>query len=435
MLVRAKMPSGRREARRHAVQWPKKWSIEAAGPRTVKHFVKRYSTLVIAQSACLAVGLWLEQSFLLSTTAANNPPAEAGSLPVASGPAASDSQKDAPPAAGEETGEKTPTAAICVMAFAWIAVLQSVVAYLVLMQSQDQTSITRRRAENISLRQHRELLRTRDAVIFGLAKLTESHDAETGYHLERIAIYSTRLAAAIRFDPRYCGQVTAAFVKLIGISSALHDIGKVGVRDAILLKPGKLEQQEWPKMQSHVTIGDKCIRQIESRLGRSSFLTMAREIVLGHHERWDGQGYPNGLCGEEIPLAARIVAIADVYDALSSNRVYREAIPHEKCVQMIREGAGRQFDRTLVEIFLELEREFHEIALSCRDEDESPHGKTAAVATTTDVSAESEDSLDGKLSMIQAVLDQCAADLCDVIVPADEARRSPAETSVLPISR
>ena len=180
-------------------------------------------------------------------------------------------------------------------------------------------------------------------MIFGLAKMTESHDSETGYHLERIAVYSTCLASAIRFDPRYRGQVTSTFVKLIGISSSLHDIGKVGIRDAILLKPGKLEQQELPKMQSHVAIGDKCVRQIESRLGRSGFLKMAREIISGHHERWDGTGYPQGLCGEEIPLAARIVAIADVYDALSTKRVYHEATPHEKCVEMIREGAGRQF--------------------------------------------------------------------------------------------
>ena len=206
------------------------------------------------------------------------------------------------------------------------------------------------------------MLRTRDAVIFGLARLTESRDLETGNHLERISIYSTRLASAARRDPRFYNQITPSFVKLIGISSVLHDIGKVGIRDSILLKPGKLERQERPLMQLHAAIGGKCIREIESRLGKSNFLTMAREIAFNHHERWDGRGYPKGLAGDEIPLAARIVAIADVYDALSTKRVYREALPHEKCVEMIRSQAGRQFDPALVEIFLKVESEFREIA-------------------------------------------------------------------------
>jgi HD-GYP domain-containing protein (c-di-GMP phosphodiesterase class II) len=404
-------------------------SIQAAGQQILKHFVKRYSTLVVAQSACLAVGLWLEQAFLSNTATDGRPAAEATSRPPAAPLAAKDSRKDLTSLGDEGASEEVSRLAIGALAFAWITVLQGVVAYLVLMRSQEETSVKRRKAEHISVRQHKELLRTRDAVIFGLAKLTESHDAETGYHLERIAIYSTRLAAAIRYDPRYCGQVTSTFVKLIGISSALHDIGKVGVRDAILLKPGKLEQHEWPKMQSHVVIGDKCLRQIESRLGRSSFLSMAREIILGHHERWDGQGYPHGLCGEEVPLAARIVAIADVYDALSSNRVYREALSHEECVAMIREGAGRQFDPMLVEVFLRLEREFREIAASCRDESESRSNQTA------DASAEGEETLDEKLSMIQAVLDQCTADLSDVIAPAQDRRDSAIEAAVAPANR
>jgi len=265
--------------------------------------------------------------------------------------------------------------------------------------------------------------------------MTESHDSETGYHLERIAVYSTCLASAIRFDRRYCGQVTSSFVKLIGISSALHDIGKVGIRDAILLKPGKLEQQEWPKMQSHVAIGERCVRQIESRLGRSSFLKMAHEIISGHHERWDGTGYPKGLSGEEIPLAARIVAIADVYDALSTKRVYHESTPHEKCVDMIREGAGRQFDPGLVEVFLKLESQFRDIAQNCQDVDESPDAAQASSPATTDISEGTVVSLDSAFSMLQALLDQCAGDLSDAAAPAHEAYRSPAETSAMPISR
>jgi putative two-component system response regulator len=376
----------------------------------VKRFIKRYSLLVVGQSVCLALGLWLEQAFLTSATQDGGPTANACALPVGEKPALVDSKDATTVAASETTNGETPALAIQAMAFAWTAVLQGVVAYLVLMQSQEETSQKRREAEHVSLRQFKELLRTRDAVIFGLAKLTESHDAETGYHLERIAVYSTRLASALRFDPRYCGRVTSSFVRLIGISSALHDIGKVGVRDAILLKPGKLEQQEWPKMQSHVEIGARCVHQIESRLGRSSFLRMANEIILGHHERWDGQGYPKGLCGEEIPLAARIVAIADVYDALSTNRVYRDAIPHEKCVEMIREGAGRQFDPVLVEVFLKLEADFCSIATNYRDADESAVNESAVIG---DVFPGNETSLDNKFSMLQAAIDQCSEDLSD----------------------
>ncbi len=198
--------------------------------------------------------------------------------------------------------------------------------------------------QGFSLQRYGDLLRTRDAVIFGLAKLAESRDPDTGNHLERIAVYSTRLATVLRRNPRYRRHLTPAFVKLIGISSALHDIGKVGIEDSILLKPGQFEEQERLVMHMHAAIGGKCIREIESRLGRSNFLQMAREIAFCHHERWDGRGYPDGLAGEEIPLAARIVAVADVYDALATKRVYKAAFPHGKCVEMIRAEAGKQFD-------------------------------------------------------------------------------------------
>ena len=130
---------------------------------------------------------------------------------------------------------------------------------------------------------------------------------------------------------------------MIGISSALHDIGKVALEDSVLLKPGELTSSERFKMQLHVEVGAESIREIERRLGTSNFLEMAREIANSHHERWDGAGYPTGLAGENIPLAARIVAIADVYDALSARRVYKEPFPHSECVEIIRREAGRQF--------------------------------------------------------------------------------------------
>ena len=231
----------------------------------------------------------------------------------------------------------------------------------------------------MSLQRYGDLLRTRDAVIFGLAKLAESRDPDTGNHLERIAVYSTRLATVLRRNPRYRRQLTPAFVKLIGISSALHDIGKVGIEDSILLKPGQFEEQERLVMQMHVAIGGKCIREIESQLGRSNFLQMAREIAFCHHERWDGSGYPKGLAGEEIPLAARIVAVADVYDALATKRVYKAAFPHAKCVEMIRAEAGKQFDPAVVDAFLEVEAEFRAIAQRCRDAGEAEHGEKRSV--------------------------------------------------------
>ncbi len=159
-------------------------------------------------------------------------------------------------------------------------------------------------------------------------------------------------ATALSRYPRYRNVVTHEFARVIEASVALHDIGKVGVEDAILLKRGRLTDAQRARTESHTTIGGKCLKEIEQRLGRSNFLQMAREITLYHHEHWDGSGYPDGLAGEDIPLAARIVSIVDVYEALSSKRVYKEAFPHDQCVAMIREQAGRQFDPGLVEVFL-----------------------------------------------------------------------------------
>jgi HD-GYP domain-containing protein (c-di-GMP phosphodiesterase class II) len=228
-------------------------------------------------------------------------------------------------------------------------------------------------------------------MIFGLAKLTESRDPDTGNHLERIARYSTRLAEALRRRPGYAERISPAFVRLIGISSALHDIGKVGISDSILLKPGTLDPEERSAMERHAVIGGQCLREIELKLGSSNYLEMAREIAFHHHERWDGKGYPDGLQGKEIPLAARIVAIADVYDALSTRRVYKEAFPHQECVEIISEQAGGQFDPALVEVFLRIQEEYEEIALRYADatwarirkrtaEEEEPKAESAAAA-------------------------------------------------------
>lgn len=339
----------------------------------MKRSSRSFSVMVLAQAACLALGLWLEVRFARSTV--ENTPAQ--------GPGVRQSEtnlvtvdSEQPGGVGDSGGvAEPPTTAIRLMAFVWIAALQAVVAYLILSRVQAETTRTQLSSATESLRRHNDLLRTRDAVIFGLARLTESRDPETGNHLDRIALYSTRLAAALRRNPRYRQQISPAFVKLIGISSALHDIGKVGIQDSILLKPGKLEEQERVVMQLHPGIGGKCVREIELRLGSSNFLQMAREIAFYHHECWDGTGYSQGLAGESIPLAARIVALADVYDALSTKRVYKEAYPHEKCVEIIKKAAGTQFDPAIVEAFLGIQSAFRGIARRCADAEHERAGE------------------------------------------------------------
>lgn len=313
---------------------------------------KTFVAMIAAQAACLALGLWLETRFLSYRDGPAAAPAES---PRPADAAASDIESDV---------------ALRGLTFVWTMALQAIVAYLVLARMRADSSRQQLQSTRESIERQQDLVRTRDAVIFGLAKLAESRDPETGYHLERIAYYSTRLANALRRRPAFRQQITPGFIKLIGISSALHDIGKVGVQDSILLKPGRLAESERLIMQMHSAIGGKCIREIELRLGKSNFLQMARDIALYHHERWDGTGYPRGLAGVQIPLAARIVAVADVYDALSSKRVYKDAFPHDRCVAMIREGAGTQFDPDVVEAFLEVEADFCEIARRWFDADQ-----------------------------------------------------------------
>jgi HD-GYP domain-containing protein (c-di-GMP phosphodiesterase class II) len=247
---------------------------------------------------------------------------------------------------------------------------------------------------------HREdLHRTQRAVMYGLAHLSESRDPATGEHLRRMKHLARALAEALQTHPNYRTAVTPEFIKQFEISAMLHDIGKVGISDAILLKPGKLTQEERHEMQQHPLISSQCLRRIEEKLGAANFLEMAHEIALYHHERWDGLGYPFGRRGAAIPLSARIVAIADVYDALVSERVYKPAFPHEQCVAMIREGAGTQFDPELVKVFLSIERRFADISDRIRENDPSlsmhsfQWGLDKAVAKSSTDSFESLDDL------------------------------------------
>jgi HD-GYP domain-containing protein (c-di-GMP phosphodiesterase class II) len=251
---------------------------------------------------------------------------------------------------------------VSALVFLWVGVLASIALYMIFASYHERVDKERAASARKALRQTQNLVRTRDAVIFGLAKLADSRDTETGDHLERITAYCVELASALRRTPQYREVITPAYIRLIGISSALHDIGKVGISDNILLKPGPLTPEERIRMQKHTTIGGDCLRGIEQRLGTSNFLEMAREIALHHHERWDGSGYPEGLVGQRIPLAARIVAVADVYDALTSKRVYKDAIPHEESIEHIRSQAGKHFDPDVVDACVSVENRIRAIA-------------------------------------------------------------------------
>jgi putative two-component system response regulator len=194
-----------------------------------------------------------------------------------------------------------------------------------------------------------ELVNGRDTLIFGLAKLAESRDDETGKHLERICAYVEILGGELL--ARGIPEVTETWVRTVTKTSALHDIGKVGTPDAVLRKPGRLTDDERKIIQKHPCIGGDALLAIKSRWGENPFLNAAAEIALCHHEKWDGSGYPYGLRADNIPLSARVVALADVYDALTSPRVYKPPMSHEDAIAQIQAGAGTHFDPQVVAAF------------------------------------------------------------------------------------
>jgi putative two-component system response regulator len=213
-------------------------------------------------------------------------------------------------------------------------------------------------------------LETRDVAIFALAKLAESRDAGTGAHLERVRSYSRVLAQHLATTSRFEREIDAEQIRLVYQTSPLHDIGKVGIPDSVLLKPGRLTEAEFEVMKRHTSIGAHTLDAARQRFPEIKFLKMARDIAASHHERFDGSGYPEGLAGDEIPLAARIVAVADVYDALTSQRVYKDAYSHEVARQSILDLAGTQFDPDLVTAFVANERALE--AIRARRPDEVP---------------------------------------------------------------
>jgi putative two-component system response regulator len=197
----------------------------------------------------------------------------------------------------------------------------------------------------------RDVIAIQDTAVFTLAKVAESRDQETGGHLTRMRAYSQIVGKELAQEGPYADQISEQFLDDLYRSSPMHDIGKVGIRDEILLKPGRLTPEEFETMQQHTVIGANILDQAVARLRGGGFLAMAALIARFHHERFDGTGYPAGLVGQEIPLPARIVAVADVYDALTSVRPYKPAYPTNEAKAIIRRDSGRHFDPVIVEVF------------------------------------------------------------------------------------
>ena len=220
-----------------------------------------------------------------------------------------------------------------------------------------------------SLQERTEALqRTQDVTFLSLASLAETRDNETGAHILRTQHYVRALAIALSKNSKFSEILNDETIEQLYKSAPLHDIGKVGVPDAILLKPGKLDDDEFEIMKTHASLGGEALQLAEKELGECSFLRFAKEIALTHHEKWDGSGYPGGLKGDNIPLSGRLMAVADVYDALISKRVYKSAFTHEKAMSIIKEGRGQHFDPDIVDTLYLIEDEVIAIAVRYADE-------------------------------------------------------------------
>ncbi|MFP4155492.1 MAG: response regulator [Halothiobacillaceae bacterium] len=227
-----------------------------------------------------------------------------------------------------------------------------------------EAEVERRMAENEAVQQ---------VGIRALAHLAETRDSETGNHILRTQYYVEALAETLAGEPAFCDFLTPGNVRLLTKSAPLHDIGKVGIPDQVLHKPGPLDPEEWVVMKTHARMGYDAIERAESDIGQTlPFLQLAKEIARWHHEHWDGSGYPDGLAGEDIPVAARIMAVADVFDALTSRRVYKEAMPCEAARDLILRDAGKHFDPRIVAAFDAIFDRFVQIARTYADPPAGP---------------------------------------------------------------
>ncbi len=219
-------------------------------------------------------------------------------------------------------------------------------------------------------RRTEQIMALQDVTILALASLAETRDNETGNHIRRTQHYVKILAEHLQGHPRFAHYLTERQIYILFKSAPLHDIGKVGIPDSILLKPGRFDAEEFAVMKRHTTLGRDAILHAEEQLGMQvDFLSCAKEIAWCHQEKWDGSGYPRGLRGEEIPISARLMALADVYDALISRRVYKAGMPHDEALRTIAEGRGNHFDPDIVDAFLLVSDQFQAIAAKFRDSD------------------------------------------------------------------
>jgi putative two-component system response regulator len=238
--------------------------------------------------------------------------------------------------------------------------------------------------ENEVVKRTREISAVQDVTILAMASLAETRDNETGNHIRRTQFYVRALAERLRTHPRFGYYLTDATIDKLFKSAPLHDIGKVGIPDRILLKPGRFTPEEFEIMKTHTTLGRDAILHAEKQLGMQvDFLKFAKEIAYCHQEKWDGSGYPEGIGGDDIPISARLMAVADVYDALISRRVYKEGMPHEQAVKIMVEGKGSHFDPDIVDAFLELQDEFRAIAARFADSDADMAQKAAMLQALT----------------------------------------------------
>jgi putative two-component system response regulator len=217
-----------------------------------------------------------------------------------------------------------------------------------------------------------------DGIIQAMAMLADTRDTDTGNHIRRTQRYVRALAWKLCNHPRFQQVLTVPYIGLLFKAAPLHDIGKVGIPDRILLKPGRLTAEEFEVMKTHASLGHKAIAQAVAIAGTEEpLLRLAGEITLCHHEKWDGSGYPRGLAGDAIPVSARLMALADVYDALISRKVYKDPMPHVQAVDVITQVRGKHFDPDVVDAFLELEQQFHAIAVRYSDSGEDFQKKLA----------------------------------------------------------
>jgi putative two-component system response regulator len=218
----------------------------------------------------------------------------------------------------------------------------------------------------------KEISAIQDVTILAMASLAETRDSDTGNHIRRTQFYIKLLAEKLKNHPRFAHFLNDNMIQTLFKSAPLHDIGKIGIPDKILLKPGKFTPEEFEIMKRHTTLGKEAIEQAEKQLGMEvDFLKIAKEIAYSHQEKYDGSGYPQGISGYDIPISARLMAVADVYDALISRRVYKEGMSHDKAASIIVEGSGTHFDPDVVDAFSQLQEEFKAVSARFNDSDEA----------------------------------------------------------------